>query len=236
MDNIRTRRILAYLKVRKSCSAKELMEHFKASSATIHRDIVALSAAGSVERVRGGIVYRPEGRAQASSSSYEERQVANRDAKVSIAKKALSLIEEDDILFLDSSTTIYELALLLPEAGFQHLTIITNAVPVMRLFAKMPTTWAMIGLGGNFDPQLNSMLGASTLDELARLNISKAFVSAFGLDAKVATTNHERQAELLAKVIETADRSYLAIDGAKTGRRGLYRFAARDEFAAIVGE
>ena len=65
---------------------------------------------------------------------------------------------------------------------------------------------------GNYDPQLNSMLCVSTHEQLARFNITKAFVSAFGLDDKTATTNHEQQAEILRRVLDAADRRYLIID------------------------
>lgn len=234
MANIRTLRILEYVKARKTCSMKELMEKFKISAATLHRDVTALVARNAVEHVHGGILYKPERDTRGSSATYQERVVTNRAAKVAIAEKAIALIEEDDIVFLDSSTTVYELAVLLSKADFQHLTVITNAVPVMHLFSNMPTNWARVGLGGNYDPQLNSMLGAATLEELSRLNITKAFLSAFGLDDKVATTNHERQAELLMKVIGCSDKCYLAVDASKKGRRGLYRIADRSDFTTII--
>ena len=62
----------------------------------------------------------------------------------------------------------------------------------------------MIGFGGNYDPQLNSILGDSALEQLSHLNITKAFVSGFGLDDNTATTNHERQAGILRKVLDAA--------------------------------
>ena len=129
---------------------------------------------------------------------------------------------------------MYELALLLAHENFDHLTVITNAVAVMNLFRKFPPHWAMIGLGGNYDLQLNSIIGVSALEQLSRYNVSKAFVSAFGLDAKNATTNHERQAEILHKVLDLADKRYLAVDSSKFGRKGLYRISARGGFDAII--
>ena len=44
----------------------------------------------------------------------------------------------------------------------------------------------MIGFGGKYDPQLNSTLGDSALEQLSHLNITKAFVSGFGLDDSTA--------------------------------------------------
>lgn len=234
MDNLRIRRVLAYLKQKKSCTVEELMEKFGVSSATAHRDIALLAKRDAVERVRGGIVYNDAPEARANSANYQERVTLRRTEKTSAAKKALALIGEGDIIFLDSSTTTYELALLLMHAEFDHLTIITNSLAVMGLFRKMPAHWAMIGLGGNYDVQLNSILGMSALEQLSRFNLTKAFVSCFGVDDKNVTTNHERQAEMLRKVLDAADRRYLIVDHTKIGRKGLYRIAARGGFDAII--
>ena len=234
MDNIRIRQILAYLKTRKTCTLKELMDAFDVSSATIHRDVAILAKRDAVERVRGGLIYNETPAPSGNAAAYQERVVTHRSEKIMVAQKALHVIEEGDIIFLDSSTTVYELALLLTHGEFDHLTIITNAIPVMHLFRKFPAHWSLIGLGGNYDPQLNSILGISALEQLARYNVTKAFVSGFGLDDKTATTNHEHQAEILRKVLDAADKRYLLIDHTKFGRKGLYRIAARGGFDAII--
>ena len=236
MDNIRIRQILAYLKTQKSCTLKELMDAFGVSSATIHRDVAILAKRDAVERVRGGLIYNETPAPSGNAAAYQERVVTRRPEKIMVAQKALHVIEEGDIIFLDSSTTVYELALLLTHGEFDHLTIITNAIPVMHLFRKFPAHWSLIGLGGNYDPQLNSILGISALEQLARYNLTKAFVSGFGLDDKTATTNHEHQAEILRKVLDAADRRYLLIDHTKFGRKGLYRIAARGGFDAIISD
>ena len=236
MDNIRIRQILAYLKARKSCTLKELMDAFGVSSATIHRDVAILAKRDAIERVRGGLIYNETPAPSGNAAAYQERVVTHRSEKIMVAQKALHVIEEGDIIFLDSSTTVYELALLLTHGEFDHLTIITNAIPVMHLFRKFPAHWSLIGLGGNYDPQLNSILGISALEQLARYNLTKAFVSGFGLDDKTATTNHEHQAEILRKVLDAADKRYLLIDHTKLGRKGLYRIAARGGFDAIISD
>ena len=234
MDNLRLRQILALLKERKSCSIAELKERFNVSNATIHRDVALLAERDAIERVRGGIVYNGPERTRDGFDNYQNRIVARRREKISAAQQARTLITEGDIIFLDSSTTVYELAILLIHSTFDHLTIITNAIPIMNLFRKMPHHGAMIGLGGNFDPQLNSILGGAAIEHLSRFNITKAFVSAFGLDDKTATTNHEQQANILRHVLDAADKKYLIIDHTKIGRKGLYRIAARGGFDAIL--
>ena len=234
MDNLRIRQIINFVKERKACSIPELIEKFGVSSATIHRDVALLTKRDVVERVRGGIVYNDAPNAGGSSADYQDRVVARRNEKIASARRALALVAEGDIIFLDSSTTVYEFALLLMHCAFDHLTVITNAIPVMHLFRKFPPHWSMIGLGGNYDPQLNSILGVSALEHLSHFNVTKAFISAFGLDEKAATTNHEQQAEILRHVLDAADKRYLIVDHTKIGRKGIYRIAARGGFDAIL--
>jgi len=236
MEKLRTHLILEYLKAKKHCTIDELMLKFKISSATVHRDVEELAKRDAVTRVRGGLVWNDAEPAKPSANGYQERAVTNRKAKLEIARKALSLVSEGDILFLDSSTTVYELAMMLKTSELEHLTIVTNAVSIMQHFRKFPSSWVLIALGGNFDPQLNSILGSAAIEQLSRFNITKAFVSAFGLDARNATTNHERQAEIVRKVLDAAEHRYLLLDASKRGRTGLYRLSARGAFDRIISE
>lgn len=236
MKKIRTYDILVYLKKKKRCTLRELMEKFKVSSATIHRDVSELVSSRAVERVRGGIVFADVPLARPGARGYHDRAVANLQAKERIAAKAAGLVSEGDILFLDSSTTVLAFAEKLLELDFDHLTILTNSVSVMEKFNRFPPHWVLIGLGGNYDHQLNSILGAAAIRQLSDFNITKAFVSAFGLNDRAATTNHERQSELIKRVLDIAEHRYLLIDGTKLGRSGLYRLSARGAFDAIISD
>ena len=234
MRKLRSYDILEYLKRRKRCTLAELMRKFGVSSATIHRDVAELECRNAVERVRGGIVFAEAPAAKPGSGDYQDRVIANQSAKERIAQKALKLVAEGDILFLDSSTTVYSFAQLLRQQSFDHLTILTNSVSILQNFRKFPQHWVLIALGGNYDPQLNSILGEEAIRQLGEFNITKCFVSAFGLDDKTATTNHERQSELIKRVLDAADRRYLLVDRSKFGRKGLYRLTARGAFDTIV--
>ena len=151
-----------------------------------------------------------------------------------IAEEALKHISENDILFLDSSTTVYHLAKLLENTGFSSLTIVTNSIMIIQDFHKFPSHYVRIGLGGSYDMQLNSFLGQSTLRELEYLEISKAFVSAFGADEDKVTTNHEYHASLLMKVMEIARKKYLLIDKSKLDRNGLFKVSSVRAFDGIL--
>ena len=239
MKSLRTFAIVDYLKQKKYCSIQELTSHFKVSGATMYRDIAELTARDVVQRVHGGIALqeRPAAtRNTASGSPFQERISRNREKKLSIAAEALRRVEENDILFLDSSTTVYCLAQLLERTAFSNLTIVTNSAMIIQDFHKYPSHYVRIGLGGSYDLQLNSFLGQATLRELEYLKISKAFISAFGIGDDKVTTNHEHHASLLMKVLDLADRKYLLADRSKFNRCGLFRIAPCRAFDEILSD
>ena len=233
MEKMRTYQILEFLRQRKRCTIAELMRKFKVSSATIHRDIDELARRDAVMKVRGGLVFNEVLSMRTNGSDFNERVVTNRADKIAAARMAFAHIREGDIIFLDSSTTVFELSVLLRKSDFAHMTIITNSVSIIQDFRKFPSHYILIGLGGGFDAQLNSFLGETVIGHLAQLNITKAFFSAFGLDDKNATTNHEHQAELIRKVMDSSERNYLIVDRSKLGRTGLHRLASRGAFTSI---
>jgi DeoR/GlpR family transcriptional regulator of sugar metabolism len=239
MKKMRTYDIIDYVKSRRRASLAELMAKFKVSSATIHRDVAELVASGHLERIRGGVAFFPRSNTAGSNSdaiSYLDRATVNLSAKKRIAIRAVELVADGDILFLDSSTTTAAFADELANRQFINLTIVTNSVAIMEKFRKMPRNYVLISLGGNYDPLLNSFLGSAALRELERLTITKAFVSAFGVTDKLVTTNHEHQAGLVTKVLDMAAKRFLLADRSKFGRTGLYRLATRAAFDGIVSD
>ena len=236
MKNLRTYAIVDYLKQKKYCSVHELVEHFHVSGATMYRDIAELSAREVIQKVRGGIAINERHSAQknAAGSPFQERIRRDRDKKEAIALQALQRIEENDILFLDSSTTVYYLACLLEKSNFSNLTIVTNSVMIIQEFHKFPSHYIKIALGGSYDVQLNAFLGQATLRELEYLEISKAFISAFGITEDKVTTNHEHHASLLMKVLGLVKWKYLLADRSKFNRSGLFRIAQYKAFDEIL--
>ena len=237
MRKIRTYAIVDYLKQKKYCSIEELTEHFQVSPATIYRDIAELSGRDVIRKVHGGIALQAqpsERKFPSGSTPFQERINWNCEKKQLIAAEAMKRICENDILFLDSSTTVFYLAKLQENSTFSSLTIVTNSIMIIQNFHKFPSHYVRIGLGGSFDMQLNSFLGQATLRELEYLEISKAFVSAFGVEDGKTTTNHEYHASLLMKVLEIARQKYLLIDKSKLNRSGLFKVIPSRAFDEIL--
>ena len=231
MKNLRTFAIIDYLKEKKYCSVNELMEHFHVSPATIHRDIASLVKNNQLRKVHGGVAYvdpvEATDKMTVLSSTFQDRINWNQKLKLKISELAMQEIAEGDIVFLAER---------LLESSFSNLTIVTNSAMIIQNFHKFPPHYVLISLGGTFDLQLNAFLGQAAIRELERLSVSKAFISAFGIDGNLVTTNHEYHSTLLLKVLEVAKKRYLLADRSKFNRSGLFRLGVRADFDRIISD
>ena len=239
MKSLRAFEIVEYIEKRKFCSLAELMEKFHVSQATIHRDVAALVRDARIRKVHGGVASLSSAQTPPLSkdimpSHYRDRMNLDMPAKEAVARKAMREISDGDIIFLDSSTTVFFLAERLLESSFSNLTIVTNSAMIIQNFHKFPPHYVLISLGGTFDLQLNAFLGQAAIRELERLSISKAFISAFGIDGELVTTNHEYHSSLLLKVLEVAKKRYLLADRSKFDRSGLFKLGTRSSFDRII--
>ncbi len=239
MKTLRSLEILDYLKDRQSCSMNELKERFNVSQATIHRDVTDLAQRKTVRKVHGGVAIVsavPGGENEPVNSHYSQRINKNLAKKTAIAKKAMPHIKDGDIIFFDSSTTVYQLARQLQKANLANLTIITNSILIIQEFHLFPPHFILISVGGNFNCQLNSFLGTTAIDNLKRLKINKAFISAVGITDAGATTFHENHAEFLQEVMVLANETYLLIDSSKFGKSGIFEICPASKLKHVISD
>jgi DeoR/GlpR family transcriptional regulator of sugar metabolism len=234
MRTLRSLQIVDYLKERKYCSMNELMQQFNVSPATIHRDITALTRKKLMQKVHGGVALMPAAEAALTVDSHFSARIRKETGKKTvIAELAQSRIEDGDIVFLDSSTTALYLARRIRKLSLGNLTVITNSVHIIQEFCLFPPHFVLVGLGGNYNCPLNSLLGKRAVEGLQRLRIGKAFVSAVGAAVEGVTTYHEDHAEFLGKVLPLSTCRYLLLDSTKFDRRGLFKFADLRDFDAV---
>jgi len=244
MRTLRNHKITEYVNSRNICSIKELVDIFDVSLATIQRDVADLVRDGAIRKVHGGVAALPS-HADASAAPektsvlhdhFRERLGIHSEQKAVVAQQALAEIRDGDIVFMDSSTTVYHLVQALRDASFTSLTLVTNSVLVLREFPLFPPSFCLIGMGGNYDIQLNAFLGRQTLRELENLSFDKAFISAVGLDADGLYSRHENHAAFLGQVLERSRRNYLLVDGSKFDRSGIFKIASLGRIDMIVSD
>jgi DeoR/GlpR family transcriptional regulator of sugar metabolism len=106
----------------------KLCQKFGMSSATMRRDLSDLERQGLIKRVHGG-AHAVQIKPDVSEPPYSKRLVQNVREKKRIAQHAMGYIHDGDIIFLDSSTTMCEVANLLALSNLKVM-VITNDIHI----------------------------------------------------------------------------------------------------------
>jgi DeoR/GlpR family transcriptional regulator of sugar metabolism len=238
--NQRAKKILEHLSNQGFCKVEELEHILNTSVPTIYRDLNDLAARNLIVKVHGGIEL-PHGNLtldESVNSRHLLRLAKNRLGKEQIAAKAISLVKDDDVIFADSSTTVYYFIrkLLDNHAMYSNLTIVTNSGAIIRELSDPPPSITLIALGGVYNTKLNSFLGRIAFNAVKQLHISKAFISAAAVSTTEAYTFHESHAEFLEQVTGHADRSWLLVDHLKFETKAVFPIRRTADFTGVISD
>ncbi len=216
-NSVREREILNLLADRDQVSVSELAEHLGVSEATVRRDLQTMEEQGLLQRIHGGATRVGIGRHE---PFFQDKMAQNRQAKESIARKALELIEENDHIYLDGGSTVLCLARLLDQ--FRSLTIVTNSLMVAA--ELMETTHDLILVGGQFRSLSRTLVGPLTQPIIEALHVDKAFMGTMGFTAEDGmTTTDFNEAFTKERIMERAGQVVLLADSSKLGKTSFVR-------------
>ena len=202
------------------------------SAATARRDLALLERQGKVKRTHGGAV--PPGLTQ-HEDSFQQRLGEAVEQKGRLARVAAGLLEADETVFIDSSTTAYYAARRML-AGTSGFTCLTNLVPVMDLFSTAdPSGASMVGLGGIFRALTLSFVGPCTIHTIESYMADRAFFSVKGITSDGYLTDiNPLEAEVKKAMIRHAERPVLLVDGRKFEQRGFSVIDHVSEVSLVV--
>ena len=133
---INEHQIINHLKIHKSISITDAIRITDSSESTVRRVFKRLEQTGDYLRYHGGLRLISESNTD-SDYYYENTENRHTDAKLKIATLALSLVEDEDEIYLDSGTTLARFAAKLAEAldkkELRGVRIFTNSLVNLNL-------------------------------------------------------------------------------------------------------
>ena len=230
MQNVRQDKICDYIEKNQLVTVKQLRELCpEVSLMTIHRDLDALVLSGRIVKIRGGArAVRHNG-----DPGFEVRLQENNAGKMSMARKALSLIRPGSSVFLDASTTNLMLARILPDMNLSIFTTGPNiAMELCRL--KNPTITLCCGTLSRKNMALS---GQNTLEMLEKINIDQAFIGVSGCSAEAGLTcGTEGDMAVKALALRKARTRVVMCDREKFTRLMPYTFARFDQVDVFISD
>lgn len=225
----RIERILEILKENGSISVNELAERFQVSGATIRSDLKKMREAGLITRTHGG--------AMVNSPLRRETMLTERvhaDRKQLIAERALDFIHEQDILLLDTGTTMVALAEALVRSSFQELTVFSNDLDVIRILEEKEH-FSLYLFGGKVRSRFHYCYGSEILDELSGCHFTTLFLAASAIhEVYGLTTENTELARIKSGMIRASAKAILLADSSKVGNVHLRKFASLSDVDTLI--
>lgn len=212
-------KILTAVKSAGRISVGDLIALLGVSPATVRRDLGELVESGALERVRGGVHWPGEGLGEQPHGRRRSEALVQKRA---IARAAASDVPKGASVFLDSGTTCHELGVLL--AVRKDVVIYTTSASLLTVVETCAAHFVF--LGGECRPVSLAMVGAVTLDWIARLRPDIAFIGATALDRGDGLfTTETSEAAVKAAAIKQARRAVLLADSSKAHATAAVQFA-----------
>jgi DeoR family transcriptional regulator of aga operon len=216
LNEERRRSIVEHLQRDGRVLVADLAKLFETSQVTIRKDLEILHSHGLVHRTHGGALPSREGALE--DPTLREKEKLHRKEKLHIAEAAARLVQEGQVVILDSGTTTTAIARALRK--FQNLTIVTNAVNIPAELSGSAVE--VILTGGTLRKNSFSLVGPIAEETLRRLNADILFLGVDGFDVQYGlSTPNLLEAKVNRVMVEIAKRSVAVCDSSKFGRRSL---------------
>lgn len=175
-------KILAILEEEQYISAAKLSKMLYVSLPTIRRDLAELGRRNQIIRSHGGA---KKIHAEHTVAPLNFRKTVNSAEKRALCRRAADLVNDNDIIFIDASTTTLQMADFLSEK--KGITVITNGIPIATLLIQKGIKTYCTG-GEIFENSL-AHFGSFAEEFIQRFNIDILFFSCHGVNEKGMLTD-----------------------------------------------
>lgn len=227
----RLNEIMKLLKKKGYISIKTICNELGVSEITARRDLRFLESQGLIERKRGGATLRNF----SIDIPFFFKLENMKEEKKEIAKKAVSLLDNGQVVAMSGGTTIFYTVQELDKSPIYELTIITNSIT---------TAWAMINIGKSFKlihsggvVRENSFecAGGYTVNFFQNLRSDIFLLGVNGIDLENGITFYNFEEAVIAKkILENSSKLVVLADKSKIGLSFPFKVCDLKEIDVLV--
>ncbi len=193
LKNERQQYILQKVKEEGRAITTELTAALGVSEDTIRKDFQALSKAGKVIRTHGGVLKLDNENVDLNIRITQQPLV-----KKALAAKAVHLVMDKHILFIDAGSTNLSFAEQLPHDYYG--TVITNDPSITLQLCSHPNI-NLVMLGGSVDKTSRCITGINTINQLESLNVECCLLGVGALSPENGITYPTQEEAILKQTI-----------------------------------
>ena len=203
-----------------SATVADLTEKLSASESTIRRDLIQLDSEGKLKKVHGGANSISD---SFSSVEYymDTKSALNTEQKEKIGRYAATLINDDDLVFIDAGSSTMQLV---DSLGQSKAVFVTNGVAHAKKLIKKGLKVFVIG--GELKLSTEAIIGIEAVSNIEKFNFTKAFIGTNGISvSRGFSTTDVEEALLKRRVCELSYMTFVLADSSKFGVVSAVSFA-----------
>lgn len=216
----RKEKILEIVNRRKTVKVSELSDILKTSEVTIRRDLDELHSEQKLYRTHGGAMLL---RHEKNELPWQELAVRQIEEKEKMARVAFKYVCDNDVIAMDDSTTVQELAKLIAAADFENLTIVTISIPVVNILLTNKKLNVVV-VGGPIINNTNAVLGSMAERMLGEMRVDKCFIGINGVEEEgIYTTSNFMEMTTKQAILGIARQKFILADHTKFGNKSFLK-------------
>jgi DeoR/GlpR family transcriptional regulator of sugar metabolism len=176
----------------------DIAETLDVSIDTVRRDVKELDAEKKLKKVHGGAISLGF-----TSNNIRSTHIYKLEEKTAIAKKAIGMLRNGGVVFIDGGTTCLELARLIPE--HLQLTCFTISLQVAMELSNKPNVTTII-IGGQITKESQIAIGANAIHALSEIKVDYSFIGTGYVDAVYGLTEFDWDIVQIKKAVIKASK------------------------------
>lgn len=226
----RRQAIIDMLKQGNAVRVSDLSSQLGVSPVTIRRDLLRLEQEGLLQRTHGGALLP---RHSATESSFAERLGMHAAEKLAIARAATRFLQSQQVVILDSGTTMLQLARVFP--ALADVTVITNDLRVAAELAERRPSVRVLLSGGSVIAGSQALVGPFAERTFQDVHADVSFISTVAISPEEGLTHPALEhVSVKRAMVRAGQRVVVLADSSKLGSTSTYTIAALSEIDAIV--
>ncbi len=233
LPEARRRAILSHLAQVSSDTIVDLAKRFHISTMTIRRDLKILQDAGYVTMSHGGAIYNGDTFQQNETHHIERATIRAAEKRAIGQYAAANFVEDDDVLFLDSGTTVRAIVPYLSDR--RNLTVASNSIRTIDALHRHLPDSAIFCTGGMLSPAAQTFVGPVAERFFEDFFAKKAIVSGIGFTIQTGLADSQMLDTAVKKAMSrSAEATIVIIDSSKIGYTAMVQVLQSPQIRTLV--
>ncbi|WP_338030052.1 DeoR/GlpR family DNA-binding transcription regulator [Flavihumibacter solisilvae] len=181
----------------------QLCEEIQVSEDTIRRDLQEMAEEGKLIKVHGGALSH-----SFSQVTFSPKEVYSQENKMSIARKAASLIKDGMFVLTSGGTTIMELAKAL-HPGLKA-TFISGSIPAVLEYMNHPNIDVIV-IGDKVSKSSRITVGSEAISQIKRIKADICFLGINAIDLNHGVTDNDWEVVMIKRAIIEASQKVVCL-------------------------